>query len=247
MNPTVKKILALVLMCLCIKTVIAQTDSIKALIIEPDSIDTKYDLVYKLFVQENNHEIKHLLKLNLIGIYLNTPAITFEQKISKNLSFETHLYGAYKHLEYREYDSTFFVETRLSENSSIQSLSVGGYQMIKFYHNLRRRERLGKITNGFSANYFALKMSENYTWMDAYNSASDNNLKNIYYLTPGFAYGMQRRIGNIGFIECALNINNHAGTISNSKHKWLIGLETGLTIKMGFAIESLSGIKQILK
>jgi hypothetical protein len=194
-----------------------------------------------------------------LGIRSLKPALAYEQKISEIFSTETYLFLTYANLIYANSDSTYFYEASQFSNLGIHSFSVGGYQMIKYYHNLQRRELLGRNTNGFSGNYFAIKLSANYTWMDFYNkhqnSSPNSSLKNKYYIIPGVAYGIQRRIGNIGYVEPSLTLNLFPYSLSNffpysmsnSEYPWLLGLEMGFTLKVGFAIESISSLRNMLK
>jgi hypothetical protein len=228
-----------------------QTDSIITTNTKPDSIDIKYDRVYKVFVRQNNREINHLYKFNLVNIDLLTPGLTYEQKIYKSISIETYLYVSYRNLVFKEGDSSRFYATTQLYGSDLQCFSTGGYQMIKVYHNLKRRELLDKNTNGFSGNFFAFKLSGNYSWIDVFNQQAQDeniNLDNRYYLIPGLAYGIQRRIGNIGYAELSLCLNYPLDIFANEgKNRWVLGLEKGITLKIGFAIESISQLRMMLE
>lgn len=222
----------------------SQPDTLISSIGIPDSIDIKYDRAYKLFVEKKPYEIKHLFKLNLFNVNLLAPGITYEQKLTKNISAEAYLYISYAKLLFANTELTNFKETDLSDKSGMACYSTGGYQMIKFYHNFNRRKLLDKNTNGFSGNYFSLKVSEHYSFIDLkdyQNSSVFNGDRIRSYLVPGIAYGMQRRIGNIGYAEISLTAN-----LSSVSH-WNFGLEKGITIKIGFSIESVSSLKMMLK
>ncbi len=250
MNRVLYYIITLTFLFLGAQTMLAQADSITISKAEPDSIDVKYDRVYKLFVQDKDHEIKHLIKLNLVNIDLLMPTLAYEQKLSRNFSMEVSMFIAYKHLLFDESDSLKFYPTYQFKGSDLQCFSIGGYQMIKLYHNLNRLERLGKNTNGFSGNYFALKLSENYSWLDDFYHKEPNAdifLENKYYLVPALVYGIQRRIGNIGYGDLSLCLNYFPDYIRNADYPWELGLETGITFKLGFAIESISSLKNTLK
>ncbi|MBN1117658.1 MAG: hypothetical protein JXA77_10665 [Bacteroidales bacterium] len=235
-----------ILVLLLGKIVHAQSDTIISSTAQPDSIDVKYDRIYKLFVQEQDHDIQHLIKLNLFNIDVLMPKLAFEQKLGRSLSCEANIFVAYIPFVFSDDSTTKFHSTLEFRDSDFQCFSIGGYQMLKIFHNLKRRERLGRNTNGFSGNYFGIKVSENYTWFGA--NEQNNYLENKYYLIPGFQYGIQRRIGNIGNTELCFSLNYPLaeGVLINDE-SWKFGLETAITFKIGFAIESVSSLKKMLK
>lgn len=242
-------IVLLILAFLSFHQVYSQTDTITTTKAEPDSIDVKYDRVYKLFVEENQQEIKHLFKLDLVLIGLLRPTLAYEQKMGKNFSFEANLILSYRHLVYDTNNSSKLWASYQFNNSDLQSIRVGSYQMVKVYYNYKRRERLGKNTNGFSGNYFALKLSESYILIDNFyskESSSNNYPEHIYSVFPGITYGIQRRIGNIGYGEFSMDFYFRELAI-RSDNTDFPDLNLGLSLKLGFAIESISSLKHMLK
>lgn len=154
----------------------------------------EYDKIFSYFIADKE-EIKTLLKINAVEWgqlqpsarmeFMLTPATTLEPSIvlkASNWSFEDGLqYGL-----------------------------IGGFDY-KVYYNKKRRERLGKSTNGFSANYFALGAYGIFTDYQKYieNLFNQQRVKHASPLIDDFysgfnfelKYGLQRRIGNIGYVD----------------------------------------------
>ena len=141
----------------------------------------KEDAHYKLYIEEQKKEIKQLIKFNLVGLDANINC-SFEFKIGNSWSWETYVKYGY------EYRSSF--DTIQSEGlSDVKEIE----QDIKYYYNFGRREKLGKITNGFSGNYISLRLfgrERSYGYPESF----------ITY-GVGINYGIQRRIGKIGYVE----------------------------------------------
>ncbi len=215
----------------------SQSDTILVSEEQVNRSDEKYDRVYKLFIEDRDREIKHLWKLNLLQLTLIQPNVGFEQRIGQKFSSETYiLIGFPNHW---------------------QSGYLGGYayqyfnllvtQQLRFYYNYSRRENLGKITNGFSGNYFACELHSGYgRYID--NSIFDTSFgisENQFGYGFGFYYGLQRRIGNIGYFDCFAGlkiITSLSGFYSDGYY----GIPH-IGIRAGFAIDSFKNLKRMLK
>ena len=207
--------------------------------------DEKYDRVYKLFVEDRDREIKHLWKLNLVDIGLLQPNIGFEQKIFRSISTETYLgigrlgwYG----LEGFEFQSEF-------------------EQQFKYYYNLKSRESKGKRINGFSGNYFSVAGFASYTveqnekpvrtQTDYFTGYSTG--PKVFTLKYGviLKYGLQRRIGNIGYFDICAGVRfyefentfEYENYYPDSGQAWMPFIK----IRAGFAIDSFKNLKRMLK
>jgi hypothetical protein len=91
-----KKLIYITLLYLiCSQLSIAQDDSIIVSTGMKDSIDMKYDRIYKLFIQDKSHDVRHLWKVNLAQLGFESLNMGYEQKIGKNWSNETYLLASY--------------------------------------------------------------------------------------------------------------------------------------------------------
>jgi hypothetical protein len=215
-----------VLMTALAINVLSQTDTTSYILSRKDTTATEYNRVYHLFIADSDREINHLWKLNLIGISYTRLNLGYEIKISKKFSSDSYLNFGYDGYGYnygwRWIGSSFLV----MEN-------------IKYYYNLDRRVKLGKKNNGFSNNYFSLGVFY-------YSSSSSRLIPGTLYESTdpsgsdyglNIIYGMQRRIGNIGYIDGYIGIE---GSVE-------AGINPTFGVRAGFAIDSFKEIKKALK
>jgi hypothetical protein len=186
---------------------------------------------------------------------------SFEHSIIPKLSLEHEAtFKISKYYYYNTYEdylndksSTFFDQF---SKESFFKLSLGSN--IKYYHNIDSRVRRGKNTNGFSGNYITAGFKVNMAFYDTdlwniqysgqitpysnYSTIPKNNLmilfnnlenwESIGYIN--FGYGLQRRIGNVGYwsteVKAGVGTNKYFDTL-------YIPLE--LKVKAGFALSSL--------
>lgn len=226
-----KKLWLLILLCFIVKILQGQNDSTLNYT-EPDSLLIKYDRIYKIFLEQSNVPVKHLFKFNIIGLSQVAPLFSYEQKIGKSFSSETAIgFGSAS------------TQSELARNYGYERNTifgsgyfVGGFEMIKYYHNLNRRQRLGKNINGFSGNYFAVQLGAIYIHSNNFFISTDESV--IYQ--ADVTYGIQRRIGNIGFIEPSVSVffrqeNGNSNVFPS------------LNLEMGFAIDSFSHLDKMFK
>lgn len=201
----------------------AQKDSIIVSEGIKDSIDLKYDRIYKLFLQDKSHDVRHLWKVNLLQSSFVLLNLTYEQKIGKKWTNETYL-GVNPYFDfYHDYKDC---KVRLEDR-------------IKYYYNLGRRERLGKNTIGFSGNYFAiggLLKGDRKSFSPEYYS------QRLEYITLLY-YGLQRRIGNIAYFETYIGVG-YPINIQNAPQDWQYW---DMGVRLGFAIESVAELKRMLR
>lgn len=213
-----------------------------------------YDKLLKHIIPEKT-ETKHQFKTDLLNLSLVRPNIAYETRLRKNtsLSFEAILGVTKSDTNKTSYKpNDWFFENIPSKNSIIHcALSAD----IRFYHNTKRRIYKNKNTFGFSGNYFStgvtLKMAfynsslwhidewgKLYEFPDSkkqnklYSYGKMTNTQSIGYLN--FGYGLQRKIGNIGYygaeFKAGIGTNKYANTLY---------LAYELNIRAGFSLSSL--------
>jgi hypothetical protein len=213
---------------------LGQTDSVYT-IQDTACKSENYDRIYKLFLEDREGEIKHLWKVNLLQFALIEPNIRFEQKLSKRNSIESHLRLRFPvkqvalifPLDYEGFNNVRFRTTF--------------QQDVKFYHNVNSRIRKGKSVNGFSGNYIAAN------FMASYATYEFEEIDARFSFGLGFTYGLQRRIGNIGYMGAHAGIYRiyspqpiYYGNELSWDYIFNIGLEAG------FAIDSFKNLKRML-
>ena len=217
----------------------AQTDTIY--IVKTDTVfaTVRQDRLYRFFVENRGTETNHLWKINLAEIGVVKANIGYEHRLGKAWSVEGYLsIGSNGYLEFGQYKTPASFEAE---------------QLFKYYYNLNRRARLGKKTNGFSGNYIATSLcyTNDRIQVDI-NNMSRTQVVNSYNI--GLKYGLQRRIGNFGYIDLFAGVYYRYQSIHyrgsfvdelpkeyNHKIIPLIGL------KIGFAIDSFDNFRRMLK
>jgi uncharacterized protein YcfL len=193
-----------------------------------DSTDLACNRVYQLFIAERHKEINHLWKFNLISFGYESTSIAFEQKIGRSFSFETQMKGGFT--DYQAWKSLDFKLT----------------QDFRYYYNLNRRARLGKRTNGFSGNYFSIGVFYDNAFTSSELISFDRYWIDKNGLGLDVLYGLQRRIGNIGFVDVSLGLQ--AIKLANHNEYNINYLVSPvITIRAGFAIDSFKGLKKALR
>ncbi len=220
------------------QVVFSQADSVQINEGTKDSIDIKYDRIYKLFIVDNSHEIRHLWSLGLNGLSFSSQNLSYEQKIGNRWSNVSLIATSIRH----NFDYHF------------SSIGLAFQDQIRFYHNLSRREKKGKNTNGFSGNYFGLAGGIGLTGTSVQIKLSDDN-SNTYTISVNYysslSYGLQRKIGNIGYIGVYIGIGcnfSSYGTYVDSEHYYsqmLADFNPLLGIGFGFDIESFKELNRI--
>ncbi|MGD2033416.1 MAG: hypothetical protein PVF73_00050 [Bacteroidales bacterium] len=241
-------LIVILLLTVGIPKIFSQKDTVFIIRTDTVFVPEKKDLYYKSFLQGREKEVKHLWKLNLTDLVLVKPNIGLEWKIGRSFSSDTYLaYGF-------DFYPSFF------EGSGGTAADIR--QQFKYYYNFKRRERMGKRVNGFSGNYVSVILFGNNS-IDGYEIVNQGNNISVssYRINYGIGlrYGLQRRIGNMGYIEPYIGINyqisdvedsmssitNYPGPYSETyrvrEFKPCIGL------KAGFAISSVRNLKKVVK
>jgi hypothetical protein len=241
-----KYLLLFFLILLAIDKGFSQTDTIIIYKTDTVFVTEKQDIMYKMFVENKETEIKHLWKMNLVDLGLVRPNISYEQRLSKALSVELSISAGLK--------GNLYLKSELTSVDLYPTFEFE--QQFKYYYNLNRRNGLGKKTNGFSGNYFATSFwyNKNYdpTWKDQgkfYSTLENYNL--------GIKHGIQRRVGNIGYIDFYFGFYYRWGTnhsfSNNPDFANLLKLMVNyhivpvVGIKAGFAIDSKENLKRLMK
>jgi hypothetical protein len=223
---------------------------------QTDTMDNKY---YKIFIEDQEKEVKQLWKMNLIGFNVLSPNCGLELKLGKKWSSDTYAKLG-SDIEFQS-DTDVIIG---SKSFLVMELS----QQIKYYFNLQRREKLGKKTNGFTGNYFSLfffaKINE-YDYKELIETRKAYASADIFLYGAGLTYGLQRRIGNIGYFEVFAGmkylfkevpekITETKNTVDGKDfYKYDIKKSTSQTlvptigIKAGFAIDSHANFKRMFK
>ncbi|MBN2520901.1 MAG: hypothetical protein JXB17_10380 [Bacteroidales bacterium] len=236
-----KKVLLIIITIIVFGNIIkSQTDTVIYVETLKDTINDKYDRIYKLFILDKK-EVKHLWKLDLVGFGNLKANIGFEKKVGRRFSFDSYLGYSVSSLYLINYaDYEYYV------NGSL-----------KYYYNLKRRERLGKYTNRFNGSYICL---------GAYYKGISHANMNLYrlgfepwrYYHSGlgllFNIGLQRAIGNIGFFEPYLGLEigrfykyNYPFIDFWYKNHYRVRIYPVIGLKAGFAIDSFKGLKRKFK
>ncbi len=260
---TLCKSLVIILLILLIKPASAQVETVEYLQSADTCVQTtlrEYSLISKYLVAEKRNQ-KNLFKLDLIQLAQGRPGFAWEHKLSKKLSFEiSTLAGIIFENDLffldatRYYHASLIAAKRFNLNSDIryyynlESREKKNQKAINFsagYFTFG----IGSDIYSFDHNYYMpdnggfLKpvhtMSDG-TWVFAANTQDlgvhfgryKNTLINNKIYTK-IGYGLQRRIGNIGYIDAQFKMAFAASTTSSNYY-----IFPELNIKAGFALSS---------
>lgn len=178
---------------------IAQTTSTVYSEDTTDVVESEYDQMYQLLIPEKK-KIYTLIKVNAVDWGLLHPSIIVEQNMNHNFNVEPLLRLAY-------FDWTFEEGIHYAIQAGVD---------FKYYYNYKRRQRMGKKTNGFVGNYFALGGRASVSDAQDYISALMNDQRIGFEepLTGGIfhvyqvetKYGLQRRLGGVGYLDLQLGL-----------------------------------------
>jgi hypothetical protein len=200
--------------------------------------ERQYSKLLKYFLKDRN-EVNHLWKLNLINSSILTPCIAYEQRLSKKWSFLIEWNNSLKKL----YDNQYF--GGFSNDNIVYSTIIP--IQLRYYSNINKRSLKGKNTTGFSANYFSFGVTGYYSniLFPYFDDGTDAELilGNKYeikglVIAGNIGYGIQRRIGNIGYIDVSTGFG--IGKAINSNYKGNVIFIPGIKLELGFAVGSLS-------
>ena len=225
MKSKTKKVFITLLMGLTTLTTYSQSDSVKV-----EYSQEKITKAHKMdeaicdVLTRRENQGKNLWKFNLLRTFLDGFTVSYERKIapkwSLDISSVTTMSGIYIYRDYFDYSRFLDRRSNLKETLSLE---------LRYYYNLDRRIRLAKKA-GFSGNYLGLGMSSMYNYL--YERIYDTPPKVPYGVIAGFTeyinfqfssslnliYGIQRKIGRIGYIDASVGIGMAYLTASN--HFW---------------------------
>lgn len=157
-------------------------------------IESEYDRLYRLFLSDKKR-IYTIIKINATDWGQLMPSIVVEQNMNHSYNFEVGM-------RLSAFDWSFENGINYAFTSTLD---------FKYYYNYKRREKRGRKTNGFSGNYFALggalTVSDYNTFMETemlkhnIHFASPLNPKIYNIWSADLKYGIQRRLGAIGYID----------------------------------------------
>ena len=175
-------------------------------------------------------------KFDLAGTFLGGFNIAYEIKIipkwSCNIQSITDLTNLYK-------ISTLGLIYNL--NPSVILKQDLNFQL-RYYYNAGRRIRSGK-KSGFYGNYCGLSFNNQFLFFNPRNSENLNN--SIWIVQPhnlswNFIYGIQRKLGRIGYIDGSLGfgfkMQSGFGTGLNVYGEWKSPLEFSILPKLSVGI-----------
>lgn len=165
----------------------------------------KYDRIYQM-VSEQKVDVNTLIKFDAVQWGQIQPSVTVEQRLWKDLTIEPNI-----------------------TISSLDWSRDGGFDFafnpnldFKYYFNRSRRERMGKNTIRFSADYilvgfsytltddktfFNYELGDNYIDFEGGESALIDDY--FSYTSWHIMYGFQRKISNIAYADFAIGGERH--------------------------------------
>ncbi len=192
-------------------------DSADLAIDQAYSFKEKYEYLIRAYREE-----KGMVKLSLVRIPHLLPSLGYEGKVSTSFS----LLG-----EVGPMAGTYRIGT--SENQRT-IFGVVGFNMLvggRYYYNLNKRIRKKRGSDNFSANYISASFESRYYTrlegtVDAFGDpVSIDPLKRQI----AFTYGIQRRLGDIGYIDFYTGMGGFLGDDGAP-----LLLKLGLQIGLGF-------------
>jgi hypothetical protein len=231
----------------------SQTDSIYTVVKDTVIVIDKHDQQYKYFVENRETETKHLWKINLVDIALLMPNFGYEQRLSKSWTVEGYFrYGSKAKMTLIPYDKHPLPDENHSYSSVLEL-----EQQFKYFFNLKRREDQGKKTNGFSGDFLSSSL-----WFKQFDDPEitndTSNALQINHINLGIKYGLQRRIGALGYFELSLGFYYRWEIIEwkrtknqmirpeywNEYNKYFFPV---INLKAGFAIDSFDIFRRMIK
>ncbi len=215
----------------------------------------EYDRLLRHVIPDKK-EITRLYKVNLFKLARQKLNFSIEHALNKKFTLEHeavfHIVGYSNYKLFTQIETMSFSKF---SNKTLYYLTLSSN--LKYYHNLDNRIARGKNTNGFSGNYFITGFTikaafydtdiwhlgcSGYLSPNSYDSYFEKH-NPIFVLTGDntesygcfmFGYGLQRRIGNIGYWGAEAKIG-----IGTNKFFDTVYIPVELNLKVGFALSSL--------
>lgn len=217
----------------------SQTETVTIYECEIDTINNQYDKLFTYFIADKE-EVKRLWKFNAVDWAVLNPSLALEQKLGKksSLEVETKIFLG---------DYIGFVNGYIYNGWHQPKATI--YADYRLYTNLLKRERKGKPTNGFSANYFSAgilggygKLLSEYT--DHVDYYGNNYYENTLQYRARLAYGIQRRIGSIAYFDVKIGFQ-YIFPVKLTEDYYTYGDHSDLFIDLNFGI-ALKSLKRPL-
>lgn len=157
---------------------------------------SKYDQIFSLLSSEKT-KINTIYKFNAVDWGQLQPSFSLETSLTPNLSIEPGFR---------------LINFGVKNETGLKYLVEPSF-ISKYYYNFKRREKLGRETNGFSGNYFfagfVMPFSDNYDWYSQhlensyflYADSPEEDHRTLYSGNLQVGYGIQRRLASIGYID----------------------------------------------
>lgn len=249
MKKTAKRIVTTLLAGLPAFAAYSQTDSVKVEFSQ-EKVTTANKIEEALcdVLTRREKSEKDLWKFNLIGTFLGGFNIAYEIKIIPKWSCNIQSITDFSK-QYRL--SSLGILTSLNRNAVFeQDLNF----QLRYYYNSGRRIRLGK-KSGFSGNYFGLALNNQYTFSRnnpwEYIGNADSFIydirmdwithSNSFLNSLNFIYGIQRKIGRVGYIDGSLGLGLKVENVIFI-HKNYHGQYSSKHSSLGFAFQPRLGI-----
>ena len=240
---------------------IAQDDNIN-IQVSNDTTSSQYDKMLKYFLLDKI-EVKQLYKVDLFQLALKRPNFSYEKKILNNSSIEIEGLATFYHNTSRNYTYAFptfdgpliyyfnlnidykcFYNTnkRIAKGKHTNGFSANylsvGFSANLFFFNRDDFRINNDGTISFLYNYINYPFPLPFDYSD---NTQHSNLELVFgrheirenrgYVK--FGYGMQRRIGNIGFVSSEIKLG-----FGTNKDFSTLYITPEINIKAGFAIKS---------
>jgi hypothetical protein len=138
----------------------------------------------------NDVDEKSLIKLDVIPFFNYGAGVGYERRLGNaNSPFSFYTYG-------EAYADNITTSKYASLKNYLNSFRVLANTGVRYYYNKNSRIRKGKNANSFSSNYFGLNVYGDYA-----TSGNREYGSKSYAGASGVNYGIQRRLGKIGFID----------------------------------------------
>lgn len=237
---------------------IAQDDNI-SIQVSNDTTSSQYDKMLKYFLLDKT-EVKHLYKIDLFQLALRRPNFSYEKKILHNSSIEIEglatiyentsmnhhffiptftdplIYYLYLNIDYKYFYNT---NKRIAKGKHTNGFSAN-YFSVGFSANLFFFNRDDFRINNDGRIFLLYRYEDLAPTFDFSDKTQHRDLELVlrHEIRESrgfvkFGYGLQRRIGNIGFISSEIKLG-----FGTNKDFSTLYISPIINIKAGFAIKS---------
>lgn len=208
-------------MSLTVAVAYSQTDSVKVEYSQEKI--TKENKIYEEIcdiLTRREKDGKNLWKFDLAGTFFGGFNIAYERKLASKWSCNIQSITNFAKATYGNGSEIGDPVNRLFHKEQPFGFNQHLNFQLRYYYNSDRRIRLGKKSS-FSGNYFGVALNNQYSLarVDPWKYVTygdffpyDNNSVNLvthsnYFLNSfNFIYGLQRKIGKIGYIDASIGV-----------------------------------------